>query len=300
MRRWQQKGRLGVVAAASFVLLVLVLPQVATGIGLGSLAARLTDSGACGSSGSSGSGSFGSGGSGSGSATTCGPLTLTASPDTKLADAQTINVTGSGFPPYAGVGVAECKAGATGQNGCDLGTLIEVGTSNSGSFVVPYSVSRIISTTNAQGLSVSTDCALDPCILVAAEISNQAVAAVTTIGFNRKIPPVFQETVSPTDDVISSTGVAEVAGTFICRQSLFVQLYVNLDQHRGRFNVENESFDYVQCKGHSKWVVPVPPAFSVYGSGKAMVNVDFSVDVGNSFRSIDVSSNITLTSVTKK
>jgi Neocarzinostatin family len=302
MRRWQQKGRLGVVAAASFVLLVLVLPQVATGIGLGSLAARLTDSGACGSSGSSGSGSFGSGGSGSGSGSTCGPLSLTASPDKKLADAQTIVVDGSGFPPYTSVGIAECKAGATGQNGCDLGTLVETGTDGSGSFVLPYSVSRLISTTNAQGMSVSTDCALDPCILAAAETSNQAVAAVTTIGFNPKIPPVFQETVSSTDNVISSTGVAEIAGTFICRQPLVIELFINLDQHRGRFNVENETFSSVTCKGHSKWVVPVPSEYgiAVFGPGKATVNAAFSTRIGNSYRSVDVSSKITLTGVTKK
>ena len=59
MRTWQQRVRVAVIAAASFVLLVTVLPEVASGFGLRSLENRLADtaSTACGGSGSSGSGS---------------------------------------------------------------------------------------------------------------------------------------------------------------------------------------------------------------------------------------------------
>ncbi len=53
MRRWKQWIRLAVIAAASFVLLVTVLPQVASGIGLGPLAHRLATSAGCSSGGSS-------------------------------------------------------------------------------------------------------------------------------------------------------------------------------------------------------------------------------------------------------
>ncbi len=67
MRTWQQRIRVAVIAAASFVLLVTVLPEVASGFGLRSLENRLgnTASMACGSSG----GSSGS----SGSSSTCPP-----------------------------------------------------------------------------------------------------------------------------------------------------------------------------------------------------------------------------------
>ena len=47
MKRWNQRVRLGVIAVASFVLLVTVLPQVASGLGLGPLANRLASSVSC-------------------------------------------------------------------------------------------------------------------------------------------------------------------------------------------------------------------------------------------------------------
>ena len=57
MKRWKQWARLAVIAAASCVLVVTVLPQVASGIGLGPLANRLASSGSCSSGGGSGSSS---------------------------------------------------------------------------------------------------------------------------------------------------------------------------------------------------------------------------------------------------
>jgi hypothetical protein len=53
MKRWKQWIRLAVIAGASFVLLVTVLPQVASGIGLGPLAQRLASSPGCSSGGTS-------------------------------------------------------------------------------------------------------------------------------------------------------------------------------------------------------------------------------------------------------
>ena len=54
MKRWKQWMRLSVIGAASFVLLVTVLPQVASGLGLGSLAKRLATSVPCSSGGAPG------------------------------------------------------------------------------------------------------------------------------------------------------------------------------------------------------------------------------------------------------
>jgi len=102
MKRWQQWTRLGVMAVASFVLLVTVLPEVASGIGLGSLGSRLASSSSCstGSSGSSGSGSSSGcssgSGSGSGTGTVTGTVTVTGAP--------------TGFvPTYSGAGA--CPSG---------------------------------------------------------------------------------------------------------------------------------------------------------------------------------------------
>ncbi len=90
MNRWHQRMRLGIIAVASFILLVTVLPQVASSIGLDSLGARLANSGSCsGSSGSSVSGSSSSCPPGKG--TVGGTLTVTGAP--------------KGFmPPYSGAG----------------------------------------------------------------------------------------------------------------------------------------------------------------------------------------------------
>lgn len=112
MKRWKRQTRLGVIVLASFVLLVTVLPQIATAVGLGSLANRLDSSVTCSSSsGSSGSsdsssstccGSSGSSGSSDSSSSTCsGPVGGTGQVT------GTVTVTGApkGFvPPFSGVG----------------------------------------------------------------------------------------------------------------------------------------------------------------------------------------------------
>lgn len=92
MKRWQRWTQLGLIVAASVVLVITVLPEVASGIGLKSLGARLAPI-SCSSSGGSGSGS--------GSSGQCGPGTVTG----------TVTVTGapSGFSP-AYVGAGACPA----------------------------------------------------------------------------------------------------------------------------------------------------------------------------------------------
>ncbi len=67
MKRSGQWIRLGLIGAASFVLLVTVLPQVASGIGLRAVGARLAASVSC------------SGSSGGSSSSQCGPGTVTGS-----------------------------------------------------------------------------------------------------------------------------------------------------------------------------------------------------------------------------
>lgn len=124
MKRLKRPTRLGVIAVASFVLLVTVLPQLASGFGLGALANRLESvtSGCSGSSGSSGS-SGGSvpvttvtpttvGSSGSGSSSQCPP----PAPGTVTG---TVTITGApaGFvPAYEGFGGCP-SAGIVGK-GC--------------------------------------------------------------------------------------------------------------------------------------------------------------------------------------
>jgi hypothetical protein len=93
MKRWPRWTKFAVIVVASFVLLITVLPEVASGIGLRSLAARLATTSSC-SSGSSAT-------SGSGSSGQCGQGTVTG----------TVTVTGapSGFSP-AYLGAGACPA----------------------------------------------------------------------------------------------------------------------------------------------------------------------------------------------
>jgi hypothetical protein len=104
---WQPRARMAIIAAASFVLLVTVLPQIGSSIGLTSLANRIVGNESCVGSGSSGSGSSGSssmccsgssGSSGSSSSTgQCGMGTVTG----------TVTVTGAPkkfTPAFLGAG----------------------------------------------------------------------------------------------------------------------------------------------------------------------------------------------------
>jgi hypothetical protein len=80
MKRWKQPAVLAVIVGASFVLLVTVLPQFASGIGLGALANRLTSSTSCSGSGSSGSSSSSSSQCTPQPGTVTGTVTITGAP----------------------------------------------------------------------------------------------------------------------------------------------------------------------------------------------------------------------------
>jgi hypothetical protein len=298
MRRWQQKARLGVVAAASFVLLVLVLPQVATGIGLGSLA-HLVGSGPCGSSGSSGS--MGSG-SGSGGSSECGPPTLTVNPSSGLVDGQTVSVTGSGFSPYSGVAMVECQADATGPAQCDLSSVLEVGTDGSGSFAATYTVSRIIEIANLEnGNEKARNCGAVGCILGAADINNYSVAASSPLGFKPHSPLAFRGTVAPTSTVTPKTGIADISGTVTCTQPDSVDIYVELQQRYKRFNFTSQGEATVACKGRTPWTAVVEPGFGLFGVGAANVEAELSTEIGNnSYRNINITRDIELQAASKK
>lgn len=110
MKRWRRTVRIGMFLVAGLVLLVTAVPQVASGVGLSSLANRLDSltscSGSSGSGGSSGgsccSGASGGSMSGSGTCAT-GPGTVTGSVAVTGAPAgSSFPLTGAGACPYAG------------------------------------------------------------------------------------------------------------------------------------------------------------------------------------------------------
>ncbi len=106
MKTWQRRTRTSVIAVASFVLLVTVLPQIASGLGLTQLGDRLATTTAMSCSGGSGGGS--GGGTGTSSYSSCCPgsssLLCHPSPGTVHG---TVKVTGApkGFnPAFMGAG----------------------------------------------------------------------------------------------------------------------------------------------------------------------------------------------------
>jgi hypothetical protein len=129
VRRWRKQIRAGIIVVASFVLLVTVLPQVASSLGLGSLAGRLAGD-SCGTSsvvsGSSGGSSGGSGGSSTSSSSNCsssgsgsGSGSGSSSGSSSGNVAGTIVITGapSGFTPGE-LGVGACPASSPAGQVC--------------------------------------------------------------------------------------------------------------------------------------------------------------------------------------
>jgi hypothetical protein len=108
MKNWSRQARLGVIAAASFVLLITVLPQLASGLGLSALANRLESSATC-SSSSGAAAPFSS----SGSSSTCTP------PSGALIGTVTISGAPKGFEPaYTGVGACPAETTTPGTQMC--------------------------------------------------------------------------------------------------------------------------------------------------------------------------------------
>ncbi len=113
MKSWQPRARMAIIAAASFVLLVTVVPQIASGFGLTSLANRIVGSESCVGSSSSGSSSSsmccGSSSGSSSSSGQCGMGTVTG----------TVTVTGApkNFRP-AYIGAGACPASTPGKKTC--------------------------------------------------------------------------------------------------------------------------------------------------------------------------------------
>jgi hypothetical protein len=224
---------------------------------------------------------------------------VTATPDKNLADGQSILVTGGDFTPSNGVGIVECERGATGPAQCDLSTLDEVQSDSSGSFTTLYTVSRIIDISGgvekAEPRGRTIDCAVSPCILGAADITDYAIAAKTPLAFNVRSPLALTGTAAAIDTVVPHTGVAHISGTATClRSDGYAQVSVYLEQIYHRFNFTNTGEKSFRCLGHTSWTVTVPPGIGLFAPGKARVRVEISTEVGTSYRTITIARSVVL------
>jgi hypothetical protein len=222
---------------------------------------------------------------------------LAATPDTGLADGQTITVTGTGFSADAGIAMVECEPGATGPDGCDLQTLLEDQSDGSGDFTTPYSVTRVISIPSATNPDVTTslDCATQACFLGAADISDYSVSAFTPLSFNPKLPLLLTGTLDHAGTVRPRSGIAAISGTVTCASPTTVDVEVDLTQYYKRFVFFNYADSIVQCTtSPTDWTVDVPPGNGLYGVGRSMAEVYFDAQFGTTYRNVEISGKVRL------
>ncbi len=136
--------------------------------------------------------------------------TLSVTPSKNLADLQSVTVAGKGFTPSVTIGIVECASTATGEAGCDLGTLVETTDSSSGAFSISRYVRRIIHPSSGQ-----LDCASKPgaCAMAAADVSNIAEHAGALLSFNPKIPPAIPKATTTPSTGLRDHQTVQVTGS---------------------------------------------------------------------------------------
>jgi hypothetical protein len=234
--------------------------------------------------------------------------TLTANPNKKLKDGETITVTGKGFTPQAIIGIVECTSGAVNALQCDINTLQELQANRSGGFVTQFVVSRII---NPEGSP--TDCATPgACILGAADISNlggYSEEVATPISFNPKVPPLpplkLSGTLNPTGTANRKTGIATISGTVTCNRSTLVDVYGEFSQRYHRFIFSSEFDAEVMCTasrkapGTATWTAQVLPENGTYAPGTATASGFLTGEAGDTYVQAEFSGTVKLTKAPK-
>ncbi|MEU4877623.1 enediyne antibiotic chromoprotein [Streptomyces sp. NPDC021608] len=105
---------------------------------------------------------------------------VTASPSSGLTDGQTVTVTGTGFPAGSQVAVSQCRESTTCTDALTRATVAA-----DGSFTASYTVHRQFTATDwstGAGTSVTVDCAVQQCQLVAYQDATGAVGAGISFG----------------------------------------------------------------------------------------------------------------------
>ncbi len=198
-------GRSAVPALLGLVVLVMG-PVSAAGVG-GPPAAGVVSSSA---------GVGGSSGSAQSVADAQATPTVAVTPDTGLADGQTVEVTGSGFGSGSQVAVGECRTGATSDADCSVAGALVTTVDSSGAFTTPFTVSRLL-TIGASTLDCSTE---GSCVIAAGELPSLKTFATAPISFAPAPPPPPPAPTGPTtryylalgDSLATGFGVPEGQG----------------------------------------------------------------------------------------
>jgi hypothetical protein len=137
---------------------------------------------------------------------------LTVQPSANLVDLQLVSLHGSDYTPLASLATIECAAGATGEDQCDLSTLIIVPASSTGTFSLKRYVRRVISP-----FSGTVDCGITPgaCIMAGVNIGDFLEAAAVPLSFNPSVPPVVPAVfVTPSLGLVDHQVVSAVGAGF--------------------------------------------------------------------------------------
>lgn len=135
---------------------------------------------------------------------------ITLTPDTDLQDNMTLQVEGTGFTPNHSVGAAQCLAGATGVEDCDLGHSIITTSDADGNWTSSIVVSARISV----GGEVIDCREPSTCVIGAARIYDYKEVAGAPLRFDPNIvlPPPPVVTITPSTDLVHDQQVT-VSGT---------------------------------------------------------------------------------------
>lgn len=196
--------------------------------------------------------------------------TLSASPDTGLADGQGITVTAAGYPLNHSLDLVECAQ----DLGCDFSTLRVLFSGDIGGYTTVFSARRII---NLEGVDI--DCAvLQNCILVSLDITDLSTGAQTSMNFDPNKPPLpplnFFVRPDPTGHVRVDKGVARITGTVRCNQPVLISAYMQLTQVYNRQIFQSSSFVDVTCTRETRFAAVFRPVNGLFGAGEATLYID--------------------------
>jgi hypothetical protein len=205
-------------------------------------------------------------------ASAAGP-TVSATPDTDLADGQSIMVSASGFAANTSMAIVECPTSEVSPPACDLNTVAFTTTDGTGAYAdVPFTVSRI--------LSDGTDCALNGgCYVGTQDDLAEGPTAATLITFDPDIPPLPDLEISVRVDKtpkVNDKGVVQLRGTVKCRnRGAVVLVEADLRQIFHRAIFESFGFTVTECAADSRapFSMTIRPANGLFGPGPAVVHI---------------------------
>jgi hypothetical protein len=205
--------------------------------------------------------------------------TLTASPNTDLADGQGITVTAAGYPLNHSLDLVECAQ----DLGCDFSTLRVLFSGDTGGFTTTFSARRIIHLED-----VEIDCAVEQnCILVSLDITDLSTGAQTSIAFDPNKPPLpplnFFVRPDATGHVRVDKGVARITGTMRCNQPVLISAYMQLTQVWNGHIFQSDSFVDVSCTRETRFAAVFRPVNGLFGAGTATLYIDAFAGNGSSF-----------------